>query len=108
MIEAGEPAGLSLREPPAMRRYQHDRLRLPDICSNRVNGLEQRLRLQNHPRAAAIRHIVYRAMPIFSELPQVPRPDGKHVALNRSRENPFSQRGLYHPRKNRDDVEPHS
>jgi hypothetical protein len=76
--------------------------------ANVLDGAQQRLRLHHHARSAAIRHIVYAAMPVGREVAQVVNLHVQQPAFNAATDHAFREAGFDHPRKNRDDVEFHA
>ena len=107
-VEAAQPLRLGLREARPLRRRQHDRQRRPRSASIASSARKHRLRLQHHPRPAAVRHIVHHPVPVGREVPQVADLHVQRAALDRPAEHARRQRLLDHRRKNRDDVEGHA
>src|SRR5260370_28069850 len=77
------------------------------VVQNRLPRLEDWLRLQNHPFAAAERPIVYCLVPIVSELPQVVNADIDQARLSRPAHNAVMQRPVEKLREDGNDVELH-
>ena len=76
-----------LGELAPARRQEHDRTRR----LQRIDGLEERLRLHHHPRSAAIRHVVDAAVAVGRVLAQVV--DGDLDQAGRARP-PFAAAGM--------------
>ena len=79
----------------------------PRVGLDRVERPEHRVRLQHHPRSAAVRHVVHDPMAIGREVAQVVHLDVEQTALDRPADHAGRERLLEHRRKNRDDVERH-
>ena len=79
-------------QAPAIRRRQHDGVRLARSLANHIDGTEQRLRLEHHSRPAAKGHIVHHTVPIGGEVAQVVNHDLQQPVPNRPRDDAFFER----------------
>ncbi len=84
----GEANRVGLRESPAARRHEHDRRR----HSQRVDGLEERLGLHDHPGAAAVRIVVDRAMAVVREIAKIDDAIVDSAGVARARGNAQAER----------------
>ena len=73
----------------------------------RLERESQRLRLEHHPGAAAVRPVVHRAVRVVDEIARTPRPDRQHAALDRTTEHAKPQHVPDELRKQRDHDDPH-
>src|SRR5581483_6446548 len=103
---AGELGRQRLVEAPAPGLEQDHRPRV--VEHHALDRLEYRLRLEDHPRAAAERHVVDLAVPVVREVAQVVRVQLDDPALDRAPDDAVLERRPEHPREDRDDVEPHT
>src|SRR5690348_1687136 len=95
-----EPHGVVMRERPASGRQQHDRLACPQI----LDRLEERLGLEHHPSAPAVRRVVYGLVPIARVLAQLHHPVPHESPLRRATENADPERRLEDLREQRRDI----
>ena len=105
VLVSAQPPRLRLHEPFALRRRQDHRERRAARRLDRVERAEDRIRLQHHPRAAAVRHIVDHAMPIGREVAEVVHLHVERAARNRPPEDARRERLPNHRRENGDDIE---
>ena len=74
---------------------------------NRLDGPDERLRRHDHPRPAAVGDVVDGAVAVRRKLAEVPHREVDEPALPGAAEGPHAERPGKHPRKDRDDVDPH-
>ena len=103
----GQPRRLDLREHPALRRGHDQRIQRAAPGPDRFHGPKNRLRLQDHPRATAVRRIVDHAMAIVRVIPEVVHRDVQDALGDRAPDNAFRHERPDHLRKDRNDVELH-
>ena len=75
------------------------------LGANPLNRAKERLRLQDHSRPTAERHVVHHAMPIRRVHAEVVNAHVDDAAFDRASDDPFRERCLHHRRKDRDDVD---
>ena len=90
------------------RRQDHRLGTGPALLPDPIDGGEQRLRLQHHPRSTAKRHIVHHAMPVGGEIPQVVDAHVDQPATDRPSDHSLRQWPFHHSRKDGDDIDLHS
>src|SRR5258708_7367557 len=99
-----EAARRGLIEQPALRGEEHDvtggPLQLPD------RGHE-RLRLEDHARAAAVRDVVDRAMAVRRPVAQVVEPELELPCRSGARDDALGERAFEHLREEREDADLH-
>src|SRR5688500_6601534 len=103
-VQPADPLRLALIEPPPLRRHQDHRRQVAARRANRLDRAPDRLRLHDHARPAAERHIVHRPVPIVGERPKIPRAHLDESRLASPRDNAFGERRLNQLREDRDDV----
>src|SRR6185369_4895892 len=91
---------------PSSGCAQHDHFGLLAL-SNRLHSFEDRFRLEDHSFTAAERPVVYRAVPIRSEIPQIVDPYFDESFFPAAPNNAEIERPFEKLREDCDDVESH-
>src|SRR5688572_4929950 len=105
MREPAHPRRFGLPERPTLRRQQYHRVGRPALRTDVLDRARQRLRLHDHPRPAAVRHVVHAAVPIGRVIAQIVHGQVDQPAHDSAADHALCQSREHHPRKNRDDVE---
>src|SRR5882762_5628443 len=77
------------------------------MCSNRLDSLDRRLRLEHHPWPTAERHVVDLPVPVVRVLAQVVGVKLEEPTLDRTPDHSLPEYRAEHGREDRDDVESH-
>src|SRR5258708_1062168 len=77
------------------------------LTQQRIHGLKQRLRLQNHAFATAERAVVHGTMPIMGESAQIVHAHIRQASFARAPHDPGIERAGKEIGKNGYDIEPH-
>src|SRR5882672_9991376 len=97
--------GQPLVERLAPRLHEHNGAGV--LRPNRLDRLDRGLRLEDHSRPAAERHVIDLPVPVMRVLAQVVRVQLEEPALDGAADHTLLENRAEHGREDRDDVEPH-
>src|SRR5712671_1194140 len=103
---SGQALGESLVK--GLAPWLHQDHRPGVMCSNRLDRLDRRLRLEDHPWPTAERHVIDLPVPVVRMLAQVVRLQLDNPTLDRAPDYAVLKDGAEHGRKDRDNVESHA